>query len=49
VLTGGQISVASSGARIAEAVFGALVRVAVNALIRPPVYLRDTRPGGRRL
>ncbi|MFD3505032.1 aromatic acid exporter family protein [Streptomyces sp. NPDC058678] len=43
VLTGGQVSVVSSGARIAEAVFGALVGVAVNALIRPPVYLRDTR------
>ncbi|MFF9774062.1 aromatic acid exporter family protein [Streptomyces sp. NPDC013978] len=43
VLTGGQVTVAASAARIAEAVFGALVGVAVNALIRPPVYLRDTR------
>ncbi|OQR60977.1 hypothetical protein B6E66_27040 [Streptomyces maremycinicus] len=43
VLTGGQVSVASSGARIAEAVFGAVVGVAVNVLIRPPVYLRDAR------
>jgi hypothetical protein len=43
VLTGGQVTVAASAARIAEAVFGAVVGVAVNALIRPPVYLRDTR------
>ncbi|MER6347640.1 aromatic acid exporter family protein [Streptomyces sp. NPDC001595] len=43
VLTGQQVTVAASGARIAEAVFGAVVGVAVNALIRPPVYLRDTR------
>jgi hypothetical protein len=43
VLTGGQVTLAASGARIAEAVFGAVVGVAVNALIRPPVYLRDTR------
>lgn len=43
VLTGGQVTVAASGARIAEAVFGAVVGVVVNALIRPPVYLRDTR------
>ncbi|MFE0256174.1 aromatic acid exporter family protein [Streptomyces sp. NPDC059010] len=43
VLTGGQVTVASSAARIAEAVFGAVVGVMVNALIRPPVYLRDAR------
>ena len=43
VLTGGQVSLAMSGARIAEAVFGAAVGIAVNALVRPPVYLRDTR------
>ncbi|MFE6824978.1 aromatic acid exporter family protein [Streptomyces sp. NPDC057690] len=43
VLTGGQVSVVSSAARIAEAVFGAVVGVAVNVLIRPPVYLRDAR------
>lgn len=43
VLTGGQVTVASSGARLAEAVFGAVVGVAVNVLIRPPVYLRDAR------
>ncbi|WP_406007756.1 aromatic acid exporter family protein [Streptomyces sp. NBC_00637] len=43
VLTGGQVSVAASAARIGEAVFGAVVGVAVNALIRPPVYLRDAR------
>jgi hypothetical protein len=34
---------AISGARIAEAVFGAVVGITVNAVIRPPVYLRDTR------
>ncbi|MET7644108.1 aromatic acid exporter family protein [Streptomyces sp. NPDC005426] len=43
VLTGGQVSLATSGARIAEAVFGAVVGIAVNALVRPPLYLRDTR------
>ncbi|MDX3135907.1 aromatic acid exporter family protein [Streptomyces europaeiscabiei] len=43
VLTGGEVTVAASAVRIAEAVFGAVVGVAVNALIRPPVYLRDTR------
>ncbi|WP_443061867.1 FUSC family protein [Streptomyces sp. NBC_00490] len=43
VLTGGPVSITSSGARIAEALFGALVGVVVNALIRPPVYLRDAR------
>lgn len=34
---------ATSGARIAEAAFGAVVGITVNALIRPKVYLRDTR------
>ncbi|MEU0970012.1 aromatic acid exporter family protein [Streptomyces sp. NPDC005917] len=43
VLTAGQVTVASSAARIAEAVFGAVVGVVVNALIRPPVYTRDAR------
>ncbi|WP_313905052.1 MULTISPECIES: aromatic acid exporter family protein [unclassified Streptomyces] len=43
VLTSGQVSLATSGARIAEAVFGAVVGITVNALVRPPVYLRDTR------
>ncbi|WP_406209864.1 MULTISPECIES: FUSC family protein [unclassified Streptomyces] len=43
VLTGGPITITSSAARIAEAVFGAVVGIAVNALIRPPVYLRSTR------
>ncbi|WP_180685722.1 aromatic acid exporter family protein [Streptomyces gossypiisoli] len=43
VLTGPNVSVIGAGARIAEAVFGALVGIAVNALIRPPVYLRNTR------
>lgn len=43
VLTMGPITIAASAARIAEAVFGAAVGIAVNALIRPPVYLRSTR------
>ncbi|NEA68081.1 aromatic acid exporter family protein [Streptomyces sp. SID12488] len=43
VLTNGEVSLATSGARVAEAVFGAVVGITVNALIRPPVYLRDTR------
>ncbi|WTQ08060.1 aromatic acid exporter family protein [Streptomyces sp. NBC_00228] len=43
VLTDGQVSVAASAARIGEAVFGAAVGIAVNALIRPPIYLRDAR------
>ncbi|WP_051828268.1 FUSC family protein [Streptomyces bicolor] len=43
VLTGGPVTIAGSAARIAEAVFGAVVGIAVNALIRPPVYLRSTR------
>ncbi|MFF5187468.1 aromatic acid exporter family protein [Streptomyces sp. NPDC000345] len=43
VLTSGQVTVLTSGARIVEAVFGAVVGLTVNALIRPPLYLRDTR------
>jgi hypothetical protein len=43
VLTSPPVTVAASAARIAEAVFGAVVGIAVNALIRPPVYLRSTR------
>ncbi|MGW0583461.1 hypothetical protein ACWD25_47860, partial [Streptomyces sp. NPDC002920] len=43
VLTNGQVTLTISGARIAEATFGAVVGITVNALIRPPVYLRDTR------
>nr|WP_258314941.1 aromatic acid exporter family protein [Streptomyces sp. Act143] len=43
VLTGGEVTLAGAAARLTEAVFGALVGVAVNALIRPPTYLRDTR------
>ncbi len=43
VLTTGPVTVAASASRLAEAGFGALVGIAVNALIRPPVYLRDTR------
>ncbi|MEU3528146.1 aromatic acid exporter family protein [Streptomyces sp. NPDC038707] len=42
VLTNGSVSVATSGARLAEALFGAVVGIAVNALVRPPLYLRDT-------
>jgi hypothetical protein len=43
VLTGGHVGVLTSAARIGEAVFGALVGIAVNALIRPPLYLRSSR------
>ncbi|OSZ55752.1 hypothetical protein OQI_36730 [Streptomyces pharetrae CZA14] len=43
VLTFQPVTVAGSAARIAEAVFGALVGITVNALVRPPVYLRSTR------
>ncbi|MET9830749.1 aromatic acid exporter family protein [Streptomyces sp. NPDC006385] len=43
VLTMGPVTIAASAARIAEAVFGAVVGIAVNALVRPPVYLRSTR------
>ncbi|MGW2071642.1 FUSC family protein [Streptomyces sp. NPDC001953] len=42
VLTDSSVSLATSTARIAEALFGAVVGIAVNALIRPPMYLRDT-------
>lgn len=43
VLTSQPVTVTASAARIAEAVFGAVVGIAVNALVRPPVYLRSTR------
>ncbi|MEU6367000.1 aromatic acid exporter family protein [Streptomyces sp. NPDC046931] len=43
VLTRSPVTIAASAARIAEALFGAAVGIAVNALIRPPVYLRDSR------
>ncbi|MEV8554128.1 aromatic acid exporter family protein [Streptomyces glaucescens] len=43
VLTFQPVTVAGSAARIAEAVFGAVVGITVNALVRPPVYLRSTR------
>ncbi|WP_133914230.1 FUSC family protein [Streptomyces sp. NBC_00582] len=43
VLTNPSVSIAASTARITEALFGAVVGIAVNALIRPPLYLRDTR------
>ncbi|MFH8342304.1 aromatic acid exporter family protein [Streptomyces sp. AM6-12] len=43
VLTNGTVSVPTSADRIAAAVFGAGVGIAVNALVRPPLYLRDTR------
>ncbi|MEU7409952.1 aromatic acid exporter family protein [Streptomyces sp. NPDC042638] len=42
VLTNGSVSVTTSAARLGEALFGAAVGIAVNALIRPPLYLRDT-------
>ncbi|MGW2034333.1 FUSC family protein [Streptomyces spinosus] len=43
VLTNGSVAVATSAARLGEALFGAVVGIAVNALVRPPLYLRDTR------
>ncbi|MFI9250923.1 aromatic acid exporter family protein [Streptomyces sp. NPDC053069] len=43
VLTNGSVTVATSAARLAEALFGAVVGIAVNALVRPPLYLRDSR------
>ncbi|MET7609483.1 FUSC family protein [Streptomyces seoulensis] len=42
-LTAGPVSVVTSAARLGEALFGAVVGLAVNALIRPPLYLRDAR------
>ncbi|MEU7424799.1 aromatic acid exporter family protein [Streptomyces sp. NPDC040750] len=43
VLTNGSVSVATSAARLGEALFGATVGIAVNALVLPPLYLRDSR------
>ncbi|MBW8761087.1 MAG: hypothetical protein JF592_00695 [Microbacterium sp.] len=43
VLTDGPVGVATSTARITESLFGAGVGIALNALVRPPMYLRDTR------
>ncbi|MCI3243286.1 FUSC family protein [Streptomyces spinosisporus] len=43
VLTDTHFGWAASAARIGEAAFGATVGIAVNALIRPPVYLRNAR------
>ncbi|WP_317441494.1 FUSC family protein [Streptomyces collinus] len=43
VLTNAPVALSTSAARLGEALFGALVGIAVNALIRPPVYLRDTQ------
>ncbi|MER6472762.1 FUSC family protein [Streptomyces collinus] len=43
VLTNGPVALSTSAARLGEGLFGAVVGIAVNALIRPPVYLRDTR------
>ncbi|MCS0604858.1 hypothetical protein NX794_27120 [Streptomyces sp. LP11] len=43
VLTGGPVTVATSAARLGEALFGAVVGITINALVRPPVYLRDSR------
>ncbi|MEU6814637.1 aromatic acid exporter family protein [Streptomyces sp. NPDC046860] len=42
-LTAGPVSALTSAARLGEALFGAVVGLAVNALIRPPLYLRDAR------
>lgn len=42
VLTNGSVSVATSTARLGEALFGAVVGITVNALVRPPLYLRDS-------
>ncbi|PKW05722.1 Aromatic acid exporter family member 1 [Streptomyces sp. 1222.5] len=42
VLTNGAVTVTTSAARLGEALFGAVVGIAVNALIRPPLYLRDS-------
>ncbi|MFC0052642.1 FUSC family protein [Streptomyces actinomycinicus] len=43
VLTDDSVTVATSAARLGEALFGAVVGITVNALVRPPLYLRDTR------
>ncbi|MES9522525.1 FUSC family protein [Streptomyces capoamus] len=43
VLTNGSVSIATSAARLTEALFGAVVGITVNALVRPPLYLHDTR------
>ncbi|MES4891083.1 aromatic acid exporter family protein [Streptomyces sp. NPDC096012] len=43
VLTNGSVTVTTSAARLGESLFGAVVGIAVNALIRPPLYLRDSR------
>ncbi|MEU6776697.1 aromatic acid exporter family protein [Streptomyces sp. NPDC046759] len=43
VLTNGSVTVTTSTARLVEALFGAVVGIAVNALVRPPLYLRDSR------
>lgn len=43
VLTNGPVALSTSAARLGEGLFGAVVGIAVNALIRPPVYLRDTQ------
>ncbi|WP_420803340.1 FUSC family protein [Streptomyces naphthomycinicus] len=43
VLTSASVTVAGSTARLAEALFGAVTGITVNALVRPPLYLRDAR------
>ena len=43
VLTNGTVTVTTSAARLGEALFGAVVGISVNALVRPPLYLRDSR------
>ncbi|NJQ02640.1 FUSC family protein [Streptomyces zingiberis] len=42
VTAGGEASAAIAGERVLAALLGAGVAVAVNALLRPPTYLRDT-------
>ncbi|GEM_PF-5241124 len=44
-LTAGEATVADAGERLLAALLGAAVAVGVNALLRPPAYLRDSRKG----
>ncbi|MGX5210711.1 aromatic acid exporter family protein [Streptomyces violaceus] len=42
-LTAGSVSISSVGHRVGQAALGAVIGVAVNALVLPPVHLRDVR------
>ncbi|MGX1563538.1 FUSC family protein [Streptomyces sp. NPDC055506] len=42
-LTAGSVSVSSVGHRVGQAALGAVIGLAVNALVLPPVHLRDVR------